>query len=55
MGQAFGICANDMAPADGRLVSLNYGCGAHSQVAIEVTPTTLTEREEDVAVELGHS
>lgn len=55
MGQAFGICANDMAPADGRLVSLNYGCGAHSQVAMEVTPTTLTEREEDVAVELGHS
>ena len=55
MGQAFGICANDMAPADGRLVSLNYGCGAHSQVAIEVVPTTLTEREEDVAVELGHS
>lgn len=55
MGQAFGICANNMAPADGRLVSLNYGCGAHSQVAIEIVPTTLTEREEDVAVELGHS
>jgi hypothetical protein len=44
-----------MSPADGRMVSLGYGCGAHSQVAVDIVPTTLTEREEDVAVELGHS
>lgn len=55
LGQGFGVCANEMSPADGRMVSLGYGCGAHSQVAIDVVPTTLTEREEDVAVELGHS
>jgi hypothetical protein len=55
LGQAFGVCANEMSPADGRMVSLGYGCGAHSQVAVDVVPTTLTEREEDVAVELGHS
>lgn len=36
MGQAFGVCANAMAPADGRMVSLSYGCGAHSEaVALE--------------------
>lgn len=54
-GQAFGACANEMSPADGRVVSLGYGCGAHSQVAVDIVPTTLTERDEDTAVELGHS
>lgn len=32
LSQAFGVCANEFAPADGRLVSLAYGCGAHSEV-----------------------
>ncbi len=31
MGTAFGVCANGMSPADGRVVSLEYGCGAHSE------------------------
>jgi hypothetical protein len=31
MGQAFGVCANVLAPADGRMVSLAFGCGAHSE------------------------
>lgn len=35
MGQAFGVCANAMAPADGRMVSLAYGCGAHSEAAAD--------------------
>lgn len=34
-GQAFGLCANEMSPADGRVVSLAFGCGAHSQIMIE--------------------
>ncbi|MEV3874148.1 DUF3027 domain-containing protein [Streptomyces sp. NPDC049906] len=34
LGQAFGVCANEFAPADGRLVSLTYGCGAHSEAAV---------------------
>ncbi len=29
----FGVCANQFSPADGRLVSLAYGCGAHSEIA----------------------
>jgi hypothetical protein len=32
LSHAFGVCANEFAPADGRLVSLAYGCGAHSEV-----------------------
>jgi len=35
MGQAFGVCANRMAPADGRVVALDYGCGAHSEVQVD--------------------
>ena len=34
-GSAFGVCANGMSPADGRVVSLAYGCGAHSEAAPE--------------------
>jgi hypothetical protein len=32
--QAFGVCANEYAPADGRVVSLGFGCGAHSEAAV---------------------
>ncbi|MFD8072450.1 DUF3027 domain-containing protein [Streptomyces sp. NBC_00510] len=32
--QAFGVCANEFSPADGRVVSLAYGCGAHSEAAV---------------------
>lgn len=32
--QAFGVCANEYAPADGRVVSLSFGCGAHSEAAV---------------------
>ena len=36
--QAFGVCANEFAPADGRVVSLAYGCGAHSEAAVMPKP-----------------
>jgi hypothetical protein len=38
LGQAFGVCANEFSPADGRLVSLSYGCGAHSEAAVMPKP-----------------
>ena len=38
LGQAFGVCANEFAPADGRVVSLAYGCGGHSEAAVMPTP-----------------
>ncbi|GGY95128.1 DUF3027 domain-containing protein [Streptomyces poonensis] len=38
LGQAFGVCANEFAPADGRMVSLAYGCGGHSEAAVMPKP-----------------
>ncbi len=31
LGQVFGACANEYAPDDGRVVSADHGCGAHSE------------------------
>ncbi|MQA03967.1 MAG: DUF3027 domain-containing protein [Streptosporangiales bacterium] len=33
--QLFGVCANEMVPADGSVVSLDHGCGGHSEAAVE--------------------
>ncbi|MQA77867.1 MAG: DUF3027 domain-containing protein [Streptosporangiales bacterium] len=32
--QLFGVCANEMVPADGTVVSLDHGCGGHSEAAV---------------------
>ncbi|MFJ5608595.1 DUF3027 domain-containing protein [Streptomyces sp. NPDC093221] len=57
LSQAFGICANEFSPADGRLVSLSYGCGGHSEAAVmPKTPTpppmVLDDMEETEQVSL---
>lgn len=31
----FGVCANAWSPSDGRVVSLDHGCGAHSEIDID--------------------
>jgi hypothetical protein len=31
---AFGVCANEWSPSDGAVVSLDHGCGAHSETDI---------------------
>jgi hypothetical protein len=31
LGRVFGVCANEYAPDDGRVVSVDHGCGAHSE------------------------
>jgi Protein of unknown function (DUF3027) len=33
LGPVFGVCANGYSPDDGRVVSFDHGCGAHSEVA----------------------
>ncbi|WP_424184099.1 DUF3027 domain-containing protein [Actinokineospora sp. G85] len=44
LGAAFGVCANEVAPADGRVVHAEYGCGAHSEAEVEqVSPVLVTE------------
>jgi len=34
LGGMFGACGNELAPADGRVVDVEYGCGAHSEAAL---------------------
>jgi hypothetical protein len=65
----FGACANEYAPDDGRVVTADHGCGAHSEalvVANEATPPVSTGVIDDYEVvalaepepateELGHS
>jgi hypothetical protein len=35
LSQIFGVCANAFAPDDGQVVSLDHGCGAHSETVVE--------------------
>ncbi|GIG53704.1 DUF3027 domain-containing protein [Demequina activiva] len=35
MRTAFGACANEWSPSDGRVVAVDHGCGAHSQTDVE--------------------
>ncbi|WP_371503378.1 DUF3027 domain-containing protein [Kitasatospora sp. NBC_00374] len=43
LGQAFGVCGNEFGPADGQVVSLGYGCGAHSEAAVLPAPPVPSE------------
>ena len=38
LGRVFGVCANEYAPDDGKVVSLDHGCGAHSEAIIARRP-----------------
>jgi len=43
----FGVCANEFAAADGRVVSVEFGCGAHSETVAELAVEELGEVYED--------
>ncbi|WP_342664920.1 DUF3027 domain-containing protein [Thermocrispum municipale] len=32
---AFGVCCNEYSPADGHVVHVEYGCGAHSEIKVQ--------------------
>jgi hypothetical protein len=50
---AFGVCGNAYSPADGSVVAVDFGCGAHSDVVFEpVSPVTVAELVYDDGVEL---
>ena len=38
LGQVFGVCANEFAPDDGKVVSFDHGCGAHSDGVVAAEP-----------------
>ncbi|MEO8105824.1 MAG: DUF3027 domain-containing protein [Actinomycetes bacterium] len=50
LGHAFGLCANEISPSDGRVVSLDHGCGAHSEA---VVVPAMAERPDPVIDEVG--
>jgi hypothetical protein len=43
MAQAFGICANEISPSDGHVVTMDHGCGAHSEAVVVPTMAERTE------------
>ncbi|MGQ0577147.1 MAG: DUF3027 domain-containing protein [Pseudonocardia sp.] len=50
---AFGVCGNEYAPADGAVVAVGYGCGAHSSVVLEPSsPVAVAELVYDDGVDL---
>jgi Protein of unknown function (DUF3027) len=49
--QVFGVCANEYAPDDGKVVSLDHGCGAHSE-AVVLPPTA--ESAPPIVDEMGY-
>jgi hypothetical protein len=52
VGRVFGVCANANAPDDGRVVSYDHGCGAHSEAL--AAPPPLAERPPPVLDELRY-
>jgi hypothetical protein len=40
LGAGFGVCGNEITDTDGVVVSVEYGCGAHSEAQAELTPLT---------------
>lgn len=50
---AFGVCGNEYSPADGSVVAVAFGCGAHSDVAVEAaSPVAVAELVYDDGVDL---
>jgi hypothetical protein len=49
----FGVCGNEYAPADGSVVSVEFGCGAHSDVVVEQgSPVHVAELVYDDGVDM---
>jgi len=51
LGRVFGACANEYAPDDGRVVSVDHGCGAHSEA---VFPPAAEQSLRPIINELGY-
>jgi hypothetical protein len=51
LGRVFGACGNAYAPDDGRVVSTDHGCGAHSEA---VLTASVTQPAGPVIDELGY-
>ncbi|MDQ1659921.1 MAG: hypothetical protein QOD41_5004 [Cryptosporangiaceae bacterium] len=60
LGRVFGGCGNLFAPDDGRIVSADHGCGAHSEALVEpvpvaiIPPVVLDDSELDLVSTAAH-
>jgi Protein of unknown function (DUF3027) len=55
LGRAFGVCANEYAPDDGKVVSVDHGCGAHSDgegVAGVAEPDTMAPTVDELGYDM---
>lgn len=43
LGQQFGVCANSWSDADGSVVNVDYGCGAHSETDVDRETEPISE------------
>ena len=50
--QNFGVCTNAWSPADGRVISLDYGCGAHSEQEPPPGPSVKSPLIDDMQIDL---
>lgn len=48
----FGVCGNAYAPDDGKVVSLDHGCGAHSETKLDTSAPSAGMVVEDEELEL---
>lgn len=39
LSAALGVCGNELAPADAHVVHAEFGCGAHSEVQVDLGPS----------------
>jgi hypothetical protein len=54
LGNVFGVCANEFSPSDGKVVSFDHGCGAHSEAVPRPAPHPTAEPPEHVIDTLGY-
>jgi hypothetical protein len=52
LSMLFGVCANAFANDDGKVVSMDHGCGAHSETAVDTSGQTAGMVVEDEELEL---
>lgn len=61
MRLAFGACTNEWSPSDGKVVSVDHGCGAHSQTDVEnqvsqwPAEDPIVDTDAAVELDLSHS
>jgi hypothetical protein len=52
LGLGFGVCANEYAPDDGRVVSADHGCGAHSEAT--TVPSMVMDPAPPILDDMGY-